>query len=195
MEIVSWSTCHNGPDLGKNVANVASIGLILTQFWYFYWVMISNVYIYIFMFLRINFAPQRLTYCGLVTPYEFWVNTGSGNGLLPNGTKPLPEPVEFCGIHLTTISQKTLKISIPKMNLKITISKLLPYHPGISELTQYLGSLGLVLISHSSLNSAMNSCLTWILISYFCLSVFQLQYIALNISRTNGWYSLKYIHD
>ena len=28
-------------------------------------------------------------------PYgdEIWVNTGSGNGLLPDGTKPLPEPV------------------------------------------------------------------------------------------------------
>ena len=31
---------------------------------------------------------------GLVTPYgivEILVNTGSGNGLLPDGTKPLPE--------------------------------------------------------------------------------------------------------
>ena len=24
---------------------------------------------------------------------EIWVNIGSGNGLLPNGTKPLPEPM------------------------------------------------------------------------------------------------------
>ena len=24
---------------------------------------------------------------------RFWVNTGSGNGLLPDGTKPLPEPM------------------------------------------------------------------------------------------------------
>ena len=24
---------------------------------------------------------------------EIWVNIGSGNGLLPDGTKPLPEPV------------------------------------------------------------------------------------------------------
>ena len=24
---------------------------------------------------------------------EIWVNTGSGNRLLPGGTKPLPEPV------------------------------------------------------------------------------------------------------
>ena len=24
---------------------------------------------------------------------EIWVNIGSGNGLLPDGTKPLPEPI------------------------------------------------------------------------------------------------------
>ena len=30
-----------------------------------------------------------LTHCGLVT----WVNIGSGNGLLPDCTKPLPEPM------------------------------------------------------------------------------------------------------
>ena len=24
---------------------------------------------------------------------EIWVNTGSGNGLLPDGTKPLPKPM------------------------------------------------------------------------------------------------------
>ena len=38
---------------------------------------------------------QALTHCGLMTPYgdEIWVNIGSGNGLLPDGTKPLPEPM------------------------------------------------------------------------------------------------------
>ena len=36
-----------------------------------------------------------LTHCGLVTHMgtEIWVNIGSGNGLLPDGTKPLPEPM------------------------------------------------------------------------------------------------------
>ena len=38
---------------------------------------------------------DKLTHWGLVTPYdvgdEILVNTGSGNGLLPNSTKPLPE--------------------------------------------------------------------------------------------------------
>ena len=29
-----------------------------------------------------------------MTPYgDIWVNIGSGNGLLPDGTKPLPEPM------------------------------------------------------------------------------------------------------
>ena len=35
-------------------------------------------------------------YCGLVMTYiatQIWVNTGSGNGLLPDGSKPLPEPM------------------------------------------------------------------------------------------------------
>ena len=32
-----------------------------------------------------------LTHCSLLTPYG--VNIGSGNGLLPDGTKPLPEPM------------------------------------------------------------------------------------------------------
>ena len=37
------------------------------------------------------------THCDLVMPYnvaiEIWVNTGSGNGLLPDDTKPSPEPM------------------------------------------------------------------------------------------------------
>ena len=53
---------------------------------------------------------------------EVWVNIGSGNGLLPDGTKSLPEPmltndqwgVVLCGIHLIAIShwQKICKIFI-----------------------------------------------------------------------------------
>ena len=37
-----------------------------------------------------------LTHCSLVTSIgdiDMWVNIGSGNGLLPNGTQPLPEPM------------------------------------------------------------------------------------------------------
>ena len=42
-----------------------------------------------------NDTKCKLTLCGLVTPYGdiIWVNIGSGNGLLPDGTKPLPEPM------------------------------------------------------------------------------------------------------
>ena len=36
---------------------------------------------------------SSLTHCGLVTPLAIWVNIGSGNGLLPDSTKPLPEPM------------------------------------------------------------------------------------------------------
>ena len=36
-----------------------------------------------------------LTHCSLVMPYGkiYMDNIGSANGLLPNGTKPLPEPM------------------------------------------------------------------------------------------------------
>ena len=39
-----------------------------------------------------SYAGGWITQWGLVTP-EIWVNIGSGNGLLPDGTKPLPEPM------------------------------------------------------------------------------------------------------
>ena len=29
----------------------------------------------------------------LIMATEIWINIGSGNGLLPDGTKPLPEPM------------------------------------------------------------------------------------------------------
>ena len=35
--------------------------------------------------LALDYLEYRVT--------EIWVNIGSGNGLLPDGTKPLPEPV------------------------------------------------------------------------------------------------------
>ena len=39
---------------------------------------------------------NELTHCGLVSPYiafEILVKSGSSNGLLPDGTKPLPDPL------------------------------------------------------------------------------------------------------
>ena len=59
-----------------------------------------------------------------------FVNTGSGNGLLPVGTKPLPEPMLTyhrrcsCSIKLRAISQ-VLKNAICKLCLEKTFFKLL----------------------------------------------------------------------
>ena len=52
---------------------------------------------------------------------EIWVNIGSDNGLLPNGTKPLPVPL-------------FTQPSIIKICLKITYLELHSNFPGASEL-------------------------------------------------------------
>ena len=49
---------------------------------------------------------------------ENLVNSSSGNSLLPDSTKPLPEPMltyhqlKFCGIHFKIILQVALKTTI-----------------------------------------------------------------------------------
>ena len=43
---------------------------------------------------------------------------------------------KFCGIHLTTISQEKLKISIHKISLKITLWKLMTHPPGANGFRQ-----------------------------------------------------------
>ena len=60
-----------------------------------------------------------------------WINIDSGNGLLPDGTKPLPEPMStyhqwgsVARTRLRPISQEMLKISIRKMNSKNTLMTL-----------------------------------------------------------------------
>ena len=46
------------------------------------------------MILMSALTEINLTQWGLVTPYgEILDNIGSGKGLLPDGTKPLPEPM------------------------------------------------------------------------------------------------------
>ena len=56
---------------------------------------------------------------------QTWVNIGSGDGLLPDGTKPLPEPMfalsseNTSDIHLRAISQEMHQPSITKISLKI----------------------------------------------------------------------------
>ena len=42
--------------------------------------------------------------------------------------------IEFCGIHMTTLSQKGIKISIHEIHLKITLLKLLPNLAGANDL-------------------------------------------------------------
>ena len=66
------------------------------------------------------------------------VNIGSGNGLLPNNIKPLPEPMltnHQWDIHLGALSQEMLMILILDMNLKITNLTLQPCLPGANELS------------------------------------------------------------
>ena len=75
---------------------------------------------------------------------EIWVNVGLGKGLLPDGTKPLPEPMltdhhsyygNFNNIHIRAISQKMLQPSITKIQLKITYPKFHSNFPGANELS------------------------------------------------------------
>ena len=56
-------------------------------------------------------SDRLLTHWGLMTPTDItdlFVNTGSGNGLLPDGTKPLPEPMlTYCQwYHLASLIPK-----------------------------------------------------------------------------------------
>ena len=77
---------------------------------------------------------------------EIWVNIGSGNGLLPDGTKPLPEPKLTdhwwsplsSDIHIRTISQEMHQPSITKICLKITCLKFHENFPGANELMDNL---------------------------------------------------------
>ena len=76
-----------------------------------------------------NFVQlYTLTYCGLVTPYgdrDLGQHFVSGNGLLPDGTKPLPEPnvdwwsVKSSDIHIRAISQEMLQPLVTEIHLKI----------------------------------------------------------------------------
>ena len=55
---------------------------------------------------------------------EIWVNIGSGNGLLPDGAKPLPDHVDWSSrkssdIHIRAISQEIPLPAITKIRLKI----------------------------------------------------------------------------
>ena len=72
---------------------------------------------------------------------EIWVNFGSGNGLLPDGTKPLPEPMltnhqrSPNDIHIRAISQEMPQTSITKIHLKFTYLNIYSNFPGANELS------------------------------------------------------------
>ena len=51
---------------------------------------------------------------------QVWVNIGLGNGLLPNGTKPLPEPM-LTSHRLDCISQQVLKLLFCIVSLKVVL--------------------------------------------------------------------------
>ena len=67
-----------------------------------------------------------------------WINTGSGNDLLPHSTKPLPEPMlRSFGICLRVISKRVPQPLFCIMRLKIILLKLLPHLPGANDLTHW----------------------------------------------------------
>ena len=85
---------------------------------------------------------------------EIWGNIDSGNGLLPDGTKPLPEvrtnvdlpSVRSIGIHLSTILQEKLHPSITKISWKITFLEFILNLPGANELrVKYQWLLGILM--------------------------------------------------
>ena len=100
-------------------------------------------------------APKKLiwellisTHCGLVIPYgelvtQIWVNIGSGNGLVSDGTKPFTwtnlnlSLMRFYGIHIRAISRWVAKLLFCIKSLKIIASKCLPYLPGANGLTHW----------------------------------------------------------
>ena len=73
---------------------------------------------------------------------EIWVNIGSGNGLLPDGTKPLPEPMLIdhqCSPVTFILGQfhEMPQSSITEVSLKITYLKFHSNLPGANELNPH----------------------------------------------------------
>ena len=80
-------------------------------------------------------------------------NIGAGKGLLPDGTKPLPEtmltyPQMGFVVVLRTVSQEMIKVSIQDISLKNTFWKLFPNLPGASELKAYPLCQSITALSH-----------------------------------------------
>ena len=67
---------------------------------------------------------------------QIWVNVGLGNGLLADGTKPLPEPMLTYNQRwaMRAISHEVFINLIHNMYSAITLLKLLPHVPVATEL-------------------------------------------------------------
>ena len=69
---------------------------------------------------------------------QIWVNIGSGNGLVPDGAKPLPEPMltshRRCSVAFSWEHLSKNCSWICNMCLKITLLKLLRHPPRANEL-------------------------------------------------------------
>ena len=112
---------------------------------------------------------------------EISVNIGSGNGLFPDCTKPLPEPMltdhqwSPSDIHTRAISQQMPQPSITKIRLKITYLNFHSNFPGANEINNFgdqLSNTSSVLPKQSAVDQvdvaaiviSSNTCCVWICI-------------------------------
>ena len=69
--------------------------------------------------------------------WQIWVNIGSGKGLLPDGTKPLPDLCPVAFIWDWGLMQEILQPSLSKIRLKIIYLQFHLNLPGANELTHW----------------------------------------------------------
>ena len=104
------------------------------------------------------------------------VNTVSGNGLLPDSTNPLPEPVltwaslGLCGNHLRPMSLEVLKISDHKIGLKNTLVKLFLHLLRVHEFK--LGVVNRFAFLYLSLHSVYKIC-KHVCLYYWWLQIYE----------------------
>ena len=127
-----------------------------------------------------------ITHCGLVMPYsEIWVNIGSGNGLLPDGTKPLPEPMltDHQWSPVTFILGQFHKRCLNHQSLKSVWKLRLKFHsnfPGANELKSCY-------YTHNKQNTTKHVHIVWGIQYMHCFFVFFCIYIRL-AAFTTAWH-------
>ena len=100
---------------------------------------------------------------------EIWVSIGSSNGLLPDGTKPLPDPmltdqtVKSSDIHIRAIfiSQEMHQPSTTKLCLKITCLKFHSNFQGAIESSNFMiyRAIPLLILLQRNFMSRINTAL------------------------------------